>query len=289
MIFGIVLISFSIVLLPLLSYVTFLFYHNLRKLIGMYISEKYYPINNVVYENTPLIPIRTDVHLEEQECGLLIFDVTSNGVSTTQKMYTGSTIGGINIPFANVSFTSRKFYNKKGYSNYGEAKVYLSNMNVRVYCYDEPYRWTLPIHSIVETRISEYGTTVELEKNNTKTKDNFKDISLARYRIKFLSVDEAVYFMNCIWTIKKNGYKFYNELKSNDDVYKKSEYKAITRWDIKRLKNELKLYPELKNKSWIEIEKNIKSVQALDKAHRRVTKILKGVNGEDVSDNSNNK
>lgn len=259
MIIGVTLLGIAIFLIPITTYLIYLSYHQIRKLIGIYIAEKNYPIDRVNFKYIPLRPVRSDIYIQEWEHALIIFDVSKTRISSNQKMYTGSTVGGIKIPFANTSFTSRKFYNKKGYTKYGESRVYVTNTSIRVYCYDEPHRWAAPIHAIVSTHLVGYGKSVDVEIQNEDIKD--------RFRIDFLSTREAVFFMNVVWNIKHNGWRYYNYMSKESEEYKDVEEKQITRWDVRRYNKELAMFPELKEKSWLEIEEEIR-----DKASWRKVK-----------------
>ncbi len=238
---------------------------------GMLIWKKVYPIDSVNFKSIPLKPIRCDVNMPSHENALLFFEVPSTAVAVNQKMYTGTSISGIGIPFAKVGASNRKFYNKKGFANYKDSRVYLTTVNIRAYSYDDPQRWSIPVHSVVEMRIVGYGNTVDIEMSNEYTKDNFNDVSENRYRIKFYSKEEALYFIHAVWTVRFNGHQLYNNLKPSDEIFKHAEPKILTRRDRKFYERELSLFPELESKSWLEIHRELSGIKASDKAHRRAT------------------
>lgn len=268
-IIGISLIGFALFLIPLITFLTYKVYDESMKLRGIYISEKYYGIDNLNFENVPLRPIRKEIITNDYEKTLVIFDVASTKVSSEQRMYTGTNLGGIKIPFATAGFTSRKFYNKKGYTKYGESRLYLTNTAIRVYCFNEPFRWSVAIPNIVTANITRYGKSIELEVSLIGTNTNeIKE----RFEIDFLSTEEVVYFLNCLWTINHKGYRYYKDMNENFSDYNAFNDKIITRWDIKRIKNETKKYPELKNIPWQEIEKSLKeknSIRKLDQINNK--------------------
>lgn len=238
-----ILIIAAISLLPFLVIMICITYHQIRTLRGLYISRKYDHISNVDFETIPLLPIRVNINLPNSEHGLLIFDVTNIYIEQSQKMYTGTTIGGINIPFSTLGYTKRKFYQRKNYIKYNETNIVLTNMHVWINAYDDPLKIKFDIFNIESLSLCDYGKTVKI-----------KHEEAASHKIKFKSVEEALYFINSIWTIKFNTHSFYKALRSQSKYLETYAPKAITKWDIKRLKQEYKKYPELKDKTWSEIK-----------------------------------
>lgn len=272
-----ILIGIAIFLLPITLYFIFRFYNESRKLRGIYIADKYYGIDSVNFKDIPLRPIRKEIVTEDYEKTLVIFDVSSTKISSDQKMYTGANLGGIKLPFATAGFTSRKFYNKKGYVKYGESRLYLTNTSIRVYCYNEPFRWSVAIAKVVNANISGYGKSIELEVSWTGV--NTTEIK-ERFVIDFLSTKEAIYFLNCLWTVNHRGWRYYRDLGLKDAEFIAYEDKTITRWDIKRIEKELKKYPELSDMSWQEIEVKLK----MEKSMVKISKSYSPKEGEEYID-----
>ena len=118
MILWITLISIGIFLIPITCLSIYWFYDSAMIYHGMRVWAKHYPIDSVKFKSIAMRPIRSDIKLPNHEKALLLFEVPSTGVAVNQKMYTGTTVSGINIPFAKIGASNRKFYNKKGWAKY---------------------------------------------------------------------------------------------------------------------------------------------------------------------------
>lgn len=235
-------LSIAILFIPLIAYVTYILYVNIRILYGYYVAEENDHIDHANYETIPLSPIRVNIKFESGEWGLAFFDVTRIHLAQDQRMYSGSQIGSIPIPFGKVGFSSRKFYQRKNYITYKESFVTLTNSRIRIYAYNSPVFKQVLIHDIAWMRITEYGSTVYI-----KTEDNLP------FQIRFRNTEEAVFFMNAVWTVKFNGFKYYSFTKKQQSEQTVVKPKAITKWDIKRNKKDIEKFPELETKTWREI------------------------------------